>query len=442
MTGPVLVTAADAVAAQRRAAAGLAALGLREGDRAAVVATPSSAAYLAVAVGALRSGVVPVLVNAALTEPERAAILADADPAVVLGDHDLERLAAFDGPAHVDLADAPRARAMMYTSGTTGRPKGVWTGILDDADADALVAEERELWGFAADDRLLIVSPLHHSAPLRFSIGTLLAGGSVVLAGSVAQMAPAITAYRPTFAFVAPAHLQRLFTGAGGGPLPSLSSFRRMVHAGAPCPEPLKRRSLAAFPTGSVWEFYGSTEGQFTACSPEDWIERPGTVGRARPHRSLSVDDDGTIWCRVPSYARFEYWRDPTKTASAWRGDAFSVGDLGRLDTDGFLYLDGRRDDLIITGGVNVYPLEIEHVLAAHPDVVEVAVFPVDDEQWGQAVWAAVAGSVSDDALTAWMAERLAPYKRPKRIVRIDSLPHSATGKLRRSRLADELGLR
>ncbi|MFM7537591.1 MAG: AMP-binding protein, partial [Acidimicrobiales bacterium] len=139
MTGPVLVTAAEAVAAQRRAAAGLAALGLREADRAAVVATPSSAAYLAVAVGALRSGVVPVLVNAALTDAERAVILADADPAVVLGDAELARLAAFEGPGTrtMELAPAPRARAMMYTSGTTGRPKGVWTGLLDEADAAA-----------------------------------------------------------------------------------------------------------------------------------------------------------------------------------------------------------------------------------------------------------------------------------------------------------------
>lgn len=453
--GPAIVTAAEAVVAQRRAAAGLAALGLCEGDRAAVVATPSTPAYLAVAVGALRSGVIPVLVNAALTEAERAVILADADPAVVLGDTDLARLAAFDGPGArtVELAPAPRARAMMYTSGTTGRPKGVWTGLLDDAEAAALVAEERDLWGFAADDRLLLVSPLHHSAPLRFAIGTLLAGGSVVLAGGVAGMAPAIAAHRPTIAFVAPAHLQRLFTGAAGGPVPPLGSFRRMVHAGAPCPEPLKRQALAAFPTGSLWEFYGSTEGQFTACSPEDWLARPGTVGRARPGRTLTVDPDGTIWCRVPRYARFEYWRDPAKTAAAWRDDAFrvggaggaggafSVGDLGRLDDDGYLYLDGRRDDLIISGGVNVYPLEIEQVLAAHPDVVEVAVFPVDDERWGQAVWVAVAGPVSDGALEAWMADRLAPYKRPKRIVRVDALPHTPTGKLRRSRLAVELGL-
>src|SRR5207248_4605632 len=115
----------------------------------------------------------------------------------------------------------------------------------------------------------------------------------------------------------------------------------------------------------------GATEGQFTVCSPAEWEARPGTVGRARPHRRLSVDDDGLIWCEVPRYARFEYWRDPKSTAAAWRGAAFTAGDLGRLDKEGYLFIDSRRDDLIISGGVNVYPAEVEHVLAAVPGVVD-----------------------------------------------------------------------
>jgi acyl-CoA synthetase (AMP-forming)/AMP-acid ligase II len=142
----------------------------------------------------------------------------------------------------------------------------------------------------------------------------------------------------------------------------------------------LKRAALAAFPEGTVWEFYGSTEGQFTACPPADWLERPGTVGRARPGRRLSTDPDGTVWCEVPDFARFTYWRDPDKTAAAWRGEAFTVGDLGRLDPDGYLWLEGRREDLLISGGVNIYPLEVERALAACPGVDEVAVFGVPDE--------------------------------------------------------------
>jgi long-chain acyl-CoA synthetase len=411
--------------------------GLVEGDRVAVVAPPS-AAYLGVAIGALRIGIVPVLLNPALTAGEQSALLADADPALVLRDTEVAELIATTD-AEVDLAPHPRARPMLFTSGTTGRPKGVWSGVLDDAAAASLIDEEAELWGFTRDDRLLVVSPLHHSAPLRFSTGTLLAGGSVVLGGGTDALGAVIAEHRPTTAFVAPVHLQRLF--GLGDDLPSLASFRLVAHAGAPCPHSLKQRAFDAFPTGSVWEFYGSTEGQFTACSPEEWLEAPGTVGRARSGRQLDVDADGMIWCRVPSHARFTYWRDPEKTAQAWRGDAFTVGDVGRIDADGFLFLDGRRDDLIITGGVNVYPVEVELAILRHPGVADAMVFGVDDDRWGQMVCAAIVGDVRADALDAFLRDHIAAYKRPKRIVVVDELPHSPTGKLSRSRAGELLGL-
>src|SRR5690606_28721818 len=150
---------------------------------------------------------------------------------------------------------------------------------------------------------------------------------------------------------------------------------------------PLKQRAIDTFGADRLWEFYGSTEGQFTACAASEWLDRPGTVGRARAHRTLEVDPDGTVWCTVPGYARFTYWRDPTKTDRAWRRPApdrpdahgaFTVGDLGRLDDAGYLFLDGRRDDLIITGGVNVYPAEVEQALAGLAGVEQVAVFGVD----------------------------------------------------------------
>jgi long-chain acyl-CoA synthetase len=430
------ITADEAHRAQRRVAGALRARGLGEGDRVALVAGPSSA-YLHATYGALRSGIVPVLLNPALTAAERADLLADARPHAVLTDADLPGL--LDGP-ETDIADVPLGRPMLYTSGTTGRPKGVWSGVLSEADAAALVAEERELWGFAADDVHVVVSALYHSAPMRFAGGTLLAGGDVVLLNgfSADRWAQAIRAHGPTSAFCAPAHLQRLFAA---GDMPDLSSFRLLAHAGAPCPAPLKRRAIDAFPEGSVWEFYGSTEGQFTACSPAEWLERPGTVGQARPHRRLHVDDDATIWCEVPPYARFEYWASPERTAAAWRGDSFSVGDLGRLDDDGYLHLEGRRDDLIITGGVNVYPLEVERALLDHPGVADAAVFGVPDERWGDRVVAAVVSALPDEELTAWMADRLAPYKRPKQLLRVEAIPTTTTGKVRRSRLGGELGL-
>lgn len=431
------ITAAQSEDAQRRVAGALAARGLRTGDRCAVVAGPSST-YLATALGALRSGVVPVLLNPALTSLEQDELLADAEPALVLRDADLPVL--LEGTP-VDLAPAPLARPMMYTSGTTGRPKGVWTGVLGDTDAAALLAEERELWGFEPGDVHVVVSALYHSAPLRFAAGTLLAGGDVVLLNGFSPEGwhRANVDHRPTSAFCAPAHLHRLFE-AGYGSTDELASYRLIAHAGAPCPTPLKERTIAGFPAGAVWEFYGSTEGQFTACAADEWRAHPGTVGRARPGRTLAIDPaTDIIWCHVPPHARFEYWRSPDKTAAAWRGDAFTVGDLGRIDDEGYLYLDGRRDDLIITGGVNVYPLEVEKVLLDHPDVREAAVFALDDDRWGQMVVAAVVGPATDAALHEWLGERLAPYKRPKRIVHVDAIPTTPTGKVRRSRLADEL---
>jgi long-chain acyl-CoA synthetase len=330
---------------------------------------------------------------------------------------------------------------MHVTSGTTGTPKGVWSGVLAPEPAAELIAEERELWGFTADDVNLVLSPLHHSAPLRFAVGTLLAGGSVVgleLQGHFdpAAVTATIARERPTTMFCVPTHLQRLFAHWESTGTPDLTSFRLVAHAGAPCPDTVKHRLIETFPPRSTWEFYGSTEGQFTACRSEDWLVRPGTVGRARPGRRLRVDADGLIWCRVPEHARFDYYHDPEKTAAAWNGDEFTVGDLGWLDGDGYLYLAGRREDLVITGGVNVYPAEVENTLSAHPGVTDVAVFGVPDDQWGQRVVAAVVGTTTADELDAWARDRLAPPKRPKEYRFLDELPRTLTGKVRRIDLA------
>ena len=444
-TGAVVVTAAESERDQAFAAAALAAAGLGEGDRVALIAG-SSAEYLALALGALRTGVVPVMLHPALTADELHVLLTDADPALVLRGEEVVGFveAARATGTRAPLAPFPRTRPMLYTSGTTGVPKGVWTGLLSDAEAEALALDERAAWGFCAEDVHIVASPLHHSAPMRFAGGVLLAGGNVVIPGpfDAAVFTEACATHRPTNAFLVPAHLQRLFAHADatGTPLP-LESFRRVAHAGSACPEGLKRRSLHAFPEGSLWEFYGSTEGQFTVCAPDEWLAHPGTVGRARPGRTLAIEEDDTIWCHVPSFARFEYWRDPEKTARAWRGDAFSVFDVGTLDADGYLYLDGRRDDLIITGGVNVYPLEIERALLLVPGVLDVTVFAVPDERWGQRVCAAIVGSADDDTLHTWTRDHLAPHKRPKGYVHLDAIPITTMGKVRRSRLAEELGL-
>ncbi len=414
------------------------ALDLPPGARVALL-VPGSVEYVVAVIALLERGVVPVPLDPQLTPAERSRTLAYVRPSLVLdAPEEVHRLARAAGPVASAL---PRARPMHLTSGTTGAPKGVWSGLLDDTDARALVQEERELWGFAADDVHLVMSPLHHSAPLRFAMGTLLAGGRVVVPGpfGTAATSAAIAEHRPTTTFCVPTHLQRLFGAwdAHGGP--PLDSFRLLAHAGAACPEPVKRRLLETFPEGTTWEFYGATEGQFTACPSEQWLSRPGTVGRARPGRTLSLDADGTVWCTAPRHARFTYFDAPDKTAHAWRdtalGPAFTVGDHGRLDADGFLFLEGRREDLVVTGGVNVYPAEVEAVLSTHPLVEDVAVFGVPDEEWGARVCAAVVGAAPEAELRALAREALAPAKRPKEYRFLPELPYTRTGKVRRSAL-------
>ena len=465
-----VLTAAQAEPMQRRIAGGLSARGVTAGDR-VLLTTSSTPAMLTAVLGALRVGIVPVVVNSGLLAEERAALAADAEPALEVDDAVLAAL--LEGP-EAELAPWPLARPMHYTSGTTGQPKGVWSGLLDEAEAAALLAEEREQWGFDAGDRHLVCSPFHHAVSIRFGGGTLLAGGTVIVLGRF-DAAAALAAVReaaPTTSFMVPAHLQRIHATAGGT-LEPLGALRRLVHAGSPCPPPLQRAAIDALGADRVWEFYGSTEGQFTACSAREWLERPGTVGRARVGRRLAVapvrDDEldgddptgrgrelaatgtGVVWCAPPSWARFTYWRDPDKTAGAWRerdgADWFTVGDLGRLDEDGYLFLEGRRADLIITGGVNVYPAEVERTLVEAPGVAEVAVVGLPDERWGQRVCAAVVGAaagppVDPDAVLAFAREHLAGHKRPKEVHVVEALPHTSTGKVQRTRVADDLAAR
>jgi long-chain acyl-CoA synthetase len=408
---------------------------------------PGSTAYVDVVLSLLAEGVFPVPLDPRLTTYERERILANLEPALTITDE-----AQLQGLVTGRKRSLPRARPMHVTSGTTGTPKGVFSGLLSPDDARELVQEERDLWGFDADDVNLVLSPLYHSAPLRFATGTLLAGGRIVgfddqgrQPGFDAERITAtINAERPTSMFCVPAHLQRLLAHWEERGTPDLTSFRLVAHAGAACPDVIKRRIIELFPAGSTWEFYGSTEGQFTACPSEDWLTHPGTVGRARPGRTITIDDDGQIWCTVPEHARFTYFNDPDKTAQAWRataaGAAFSVGDLGRIDTDGYLYLDGRREDLVITGGVNVYPTEVENALAEHPQVNDVAVYGVPDDRWGQRVVATVVGTASEAELDLWARERLAPPKRPKEYRFAAELPRTLTGKVRRRELADRDG--
>ena len=425
----------SAVEARARcAAAWLSAHGVRAGDR-VVVAASNRPEFVALTTGALRSGIVPVLLNVHLGRTELDRMTKDSDPALVVTG---ETWPDLDGPGD-DLAPYPLTRPMHYTSGTTGVAKGVWSGPFDGDDAASLAADEQELWDARPGETYLVCSPLYHSAPHRITISALEAGARVVVFDGfdAREVARAFVEERVAGAFLVPTHLRRLLDEPFTAP-----AARRILHAGEPCPNLLKERAITAFGVDNLWEFYGSTEGQFALCSSDEWLRRRGTVGRARRGRVLRVSDPasdgvGTVYVSAPPFARWEYWRDPEKTASAWADGSFTVGDLGRLDDDGYLFLEGRREDLIISGGVNVYPAEVERVLVEHPDVHEAAVFGVPDDEWGQRVCAAVVGDADPDAVRAFARERLPGSHAPKRVFAVPSLPRTETGKVRRSELTD-----
>jgi acyl-CoA synthetase (AMP-forming)/AMP-acid ligase II len=466
--------AADAEDRQRRAAGALLAKGCSRGDRVAF-ALGSSADLICAALGAARIGLVPVMLNATLTSIERDELAEDARPTVrVFTQRDLHDLIRTGPPT--ELAPYPLTRPMHYTSGTTGKPKGVTTGLWDENAARQVFEDEASVWHFDAEDLHMVCSPMYHTVSIRFASGTLLAGGSLAILSrfDAPTALETIRNLRPTTTFLVPTHLHRILQNPDLGANERFDSLRLLAHAGAPCPDTVKRSIIGRVRPGGVWEFYGSTEAQFSVCPPEDWLERPGTVGRARQGRRLHIvpvadadadadadsdraaaaigtptapeSESGTIWCDMPDFARFSYWENPEATAQAWNGSACTVGDLGRLDPDGFLYLTGRRHDLIISGGVNVYPAEVENVLAAVDGIAEVAVFGLPDEQWGQRVCAAYVADgrrrgTAEGALRAAASERLAPYKRPKSYFATTDLPHTATGKLIRRAVSEHLGL-
>lgn len=455
-----VLSAAEARDRSTAAAARLLRHGLVAGDRVAMsapephlppsLAAETQAALACAAFGALRAGIVPVMLNPLLTASERTDYLDDVGASAhIWRGADLLQLTTLDEALPPpDLSDVPMGRPMHFTSGTTGRSKGVWSGVFDDATALAYWNDEHEAWPVEAGDVLLNHGPLAHSAPLRFSFLAFLHGADVAYLGGFGAelVAQAVADLRPTVAMAAPTHLQRLLDLPGGVPK---SSYRMLVHAGSACPPDLKRRIHQWAGIDQVWEFLGSTEGQFTKCSGAEWEHRPGTLGKARFGRSLSIapaaseqaaDDAGVIWCQAPRFARFSYFGDADKTAAACvdvaDGVRFTVGDLGYLDSDGYLFLKGRRTDLIITGGVNVYPSEVEAELRRCPGVVDVAVYGEPDPAWGERVCAAIVGDASAATVRQWCNEYVAPYRRPKKIRRVTTLPLTSNGKVRRDGLA------
>jgi long-chain acyl-CoA synthetase len=256
---------------------------------------------------------------------------------------------------------------------------------------------------------------------------------------------------RVTSTHMVPANFQRILA------LPEatrdsydLSSLKLVLHAAAPCPVPLKRAFMDFVGPEKVWEYYGASEGGGTVISPQEWLEHPGSVGKPFPGNEFVILDDdgnvlpagevGTIWVN-PAASSFEYHNDTEKTAASHRDRFFTVGDAGYLDEDGYLFLTDRKSDMVITGGVNVYPREIEECLLGHEEVVDVAVLGVPDDEWGEVLYALVqprSGSTLDeDGVVRYVREHMADYKRPRIVELVDELPRDPNGKVRKPKLRE-----
>jgi len=339
--------------------------------------------------------------------------------------------------------------AMTYTSGTTGRPKGV-RKIIEPSAAGAFHTDTFVLyWGFRHDDVYLLTGPSYHGAPGGYAQVHLMEGAKVVIMPrfDAVECLRLIQEERVTTGQMVPANFIRILDAPWCEY--DRSSVRLIIHTAAACPESVKRQAMEIFPPGSLWEFYGAIEGTCSAISPGEWRLKPGSVGRPFPgvHNKVLRDDGtaadpeeiGTIYSTGLPGWRFEYHDDPVKSAAAWKDSYFTVGDMGWIDDDGYLFIADRRTDLIISGGVNIYPAEIEQALIADPAVADAAVFGLPDEQMGHRVHAVVElrpGRPGDpDDLLAALATRLARYKLPRSIEFIDQLPREPNGKIRKFEL-------
>lgn len=442
-------TAGELEERTRRVAGRYAAAGLAVGDRVIVSATASLDLVVA-HVAALRLGLVVVPVNGAYTEPEVARIAADCRPAAAVVDDPVRGrwvADAVNGPVvvvgpDVALAEGPGAvldtvtpddpALIVYTSGTTGTPKGA---LLSHGNLLSSVEALRIAWRWTPEDRLVLALPLFHVHGLGVGLhGSLHAGGSVVLLPrfDVDGVLDAAEREAATLWFGVPTMYARL---AGSPRLAELARFRLCVSGSAPLPAEVFAKVAAA--TGQrILERYGMSETLMNASNPYDGDRRPGTVGIPLPGVELRLADADEIQLRGPNVLR-AYWERPDATAQAFTADGwFRTGDVGQFDEAGYLRIVGRTKELIISGGYNVYPRDIEDLLRTHPAVEDAAVVGRPSPEWGEQVTAyVVASGVTEQELIAFTAMSLAPYKRPKRVIFVDALPRNALGKVVKAQL-------
>jgi acyl-CoA synthetase (AMP-forming)/AMP-acid ligase II len=463
-----------------RAAHALAGLGLKPGDRAAGMSHNSIAGF-ELAHAHRKAGVIGVPINFRLKSAEVAHVLNDSGARAVFAGP--EFVPVIEGarpllegePARVAYAGGARGwldyeallesqpesdfappddlglgTTMIYTSGTTGRPKGA---LRRGGYPVELALELIQLLGMLPDDVHLMAGPAYHSAVGFFCALTTLLGGTITILPRF-EPEPALRVIerdRVTTTFMAPTLLQRIMDLPDGVRRRyDTSSLHSIYLSAAPCPYALKERAVAYF--GAVlWELYGATETSFNlVLRPEEQLSHPGAAGRPLATSEIRLLDPegnpvpegtpGQLWVRNPALA--EYHNNPEATSAALRDGFFSVGDVAFRDAEGYYHICDRLVDMIISGGVNVYPAEIEAVLAAHPAVRDVAVIGVPDPEWGESVKAVVElqpGAAEDaEELIAWCGERLAGYKRPRSVDFVAELPRGVDGKLHKRRLREE----
>ncbi|CAN5320780.1 fatty-acid--CoA ligase FadD4 [soil metagenome] len=460
--------------------------GLDAGDAVAVL-LPNSIELMEIYLGALQVGLYLTPVNFHLFGPEVAYILGDTEAKVFVAHErfaEVARAATDEAgfPAEASFSvgtiegfraiaeltegrptTAPAARttgaAMHYTSGTTGRPKGVRRGLveIDPSDMGELMTMLPGLFGVGArgDHVHLTVSPLYHTAVLMWTGCALHLGHSVVLMDKweAEETLRLIDRNRVTYSHMVPTQFVRLLDlPADTRDRYDVSSLSHMIHGAAPCPHEIKRQMIGWW-GDTIWEYYAATEGGGTIISAKEWLDKPGSVGLPWPGSEIRIYDDdrnrlgpgqiGTVYLSL-SLSDFEYKGDRAKTDANRVEGFFTVGDLGELDEDGYLFLRDRKSDMIISGGVNIYPAEIEGELINHPQVADVAVFGIPHDDWGEAIKAVVEPPQGVDpseetatAILEWAATRLAKFKLPRSVDFVEVLPREPNGKLIKRKLRD-----
>lgn len=409
-------------------------LGVEPGERVAVVLDnrlETALLYWA----AQWAGAVFVPLSWRLSEDELAYCVDDCGAALVLREGDaLPSGPEHDGALDVDERDTS---LMLYTSGTTARPKGVPRSHRADRAGGWSQALEH---GYLTGDRTLGVMPLYHTMGIHSLVAMHLVGGCFVPqprwdAGAALEL---IEQQRITSLYLAPTLFHDLVHHERAGAA-DVSSVRALGYAGAAMTSTLVRRCADLFTPDVFVNHYGSTE-VYTFTIGRDQERKPGCAGRPAVNARLKLEPDGEICVHLSSDEAFGgYWNRPDADAKAIRGDWYHTGDTGHLDDDGDLWIDGRLDDMIISGGENVHPLEVEDVLASHPGVQEVAVIGSPDDRWGQRVVAVVVGDATADELDAHcLGSALARFKRPREYRFVPELPKSASGKILRRILRDE----